>query len=220
MKSKRFYKLVLIVCLIFIGAFLFFNYNKLPDHVTRADLWRLDRDDKLLGGVILGGLTFIAGFVPGVPVSAVETFVGACMGPFLGVITNWIGCALAQISWLKIIQFLSMKQSPLLYKIEDNNMLERIRKINNPMLGLTLAYVNPIFPPMLVTICLSEQKLSTFKKNLCITLGFVPSAFILSIGGDAIMRGDFKKILMVILIMGLIIFIFEMKNKIDKKTIN
>lgn len=75
----------------------------------------------------------------------------------------------------------------------------------HPLVGLTLGYMIPIVPSVLVNYACGQLKVSRLQFLLMVAIGMLPTSVLYAFGGDAIMHGDLKRLGVIgILIVGLV----------------
>lgn len=167
----------------------------------------LVRTHGLDAAVVLMGTTILCCMIPGVPTSMVGVFVGVCYGPLFGGLINIFGNAAGNLLAIQLLN-----RVPLIHKNKtQNHWTKRLSQLKHPQTGLTISYMIPIIPSILVSYTIQQLGL-TKKQELAIAfLGALPASLLYAFGGDALFKGNIKVtlilVVIVILFSGLTIFI-------------
>lgn len=183
-------------------------------HFTQAELIKSVRSHGLEDGMVLIGLTAIMYAIPGLSSSIVCIFNGLCYGPVLGTTINWIGNLLGNI-----LVWMTLSQIKLSDRTKKSKLLDDLLQFKYPMMGLILGYMIPFIPSFLVNFAATQMKVKFSKLMGVIGIGILPSAVIYAVGGDAILKGDNQRAVIVIscivILVGLYVIIRK-KRKIVK----
>ena len=80
-----------------------------------------------------------------------------------------------------------------------------------------LGYMIPIMPTILVNYHVAETKLSWRKLLLYITIGVAPSSFVYALGGDAVVAGNLKRIVVLLVIVAVVYLVVTYLKRRGKK---
>ena len=138
--------------------------------------------------------------VPGASNSLVCILVGLCYGPAIGLAVNWLGNVGGNVACFGLIKHLSFSKH-----FQPNRILTNLMHHKHPLVGLTLGYMIPIVPSVLVNYACGQLKVSRLQFLLMVAIGMLPTSVLYAFGGDAIMHGDLKRLGVIgILIVGLV----------------
>ncbi len=155
--------------------------------------------------------------VPGASNSVICIFAGLCYGPWIGFALNWAGNILGNCVVSALITRLNFSR-----KFKKNRILDRLMKRDHPEVGLTLGYMVPVIPSILVNYSAVQLKIPKRQHLAMVMIGMLPTSFLYAFGGDAIIRGSYKRIaLVVVVIIALILLrkvaIRERRRLADRK---
>lgn len=149
--------------------------------LVRSHGWR----DLILFVIIVG----LMNAIPGLSNSVVCIFVGLCYGPVIGFLINWVGNMAGNCAVAAIINRLNFSKS-----FKRNAILNNLLQMKHPALGLTIGYMVPVIPSVLVNYSAVKLHLPRTVFMTMIAIGMLPTSFLYAFGGDAILKGDFKRI--------------------------
>ncbi len=158
-------------------------------------------------------------FLPGEPI---EILSGMCYGPFLGLLLIYIGVIFSNI----IIIFLVKKYGKSLVNnvVPEDKRVKMENLIKNHPAGaeitLIILYLIPALPKDLITYVVSLSPIPIKKIFILSIIGRFPSVFSSVLGGNRLIYGDIKSIIMVYLITyiisGLIVYLYNRKGKLNE----
>lgn len=132
--------------------------------------------------------------IPGASNSVICIFTGLCYGPVVGFLINWLANILGNCSTYGLINRLNFSK-----RFKENQILDRLMHHEHPLLGLTLGYMVPVIPSIMVNYSCTQLKIKTSQFLLMVAVGMLPTSFLYAFGGDAIMKGSFKRIVMAVM---------------------
>lgn len=139
--------------------------------------------------------------VPGASNSLICMLVGLCYGSGIGFLINWFGNIGGNLVCFSLINHLNFSNH-----FKQNRILTKLLHHKHPLLGLTLGYMIPIVPSILVNYACGQLKMSKLRFLLMVGIGMLPTSVLYAFGGDAIMHGDFKRLgVIAVLIVGLVL---------------
>lgn len=115
---------------------------------------------------------------------------GLCYGPWIGLAINWAGNILGNC----IVESL-IKRVDFSHRLKKNKFLNWLMAQKHPSLGMTLGFMVPVIPSVLVDYTAARLKVPANKFLLMVIVGMFPTSFIYAFGGDAIFNGDAKKLI-------------------------
>lgn len=181
---------------------LLIHYN---DEASRAKLMQLIRAHSGRDMFLMLVVIALMSAIPGVSNSVVCIFTGVCYGPLVGFLINWIGDILGNCIVAGLITRIHFSD-----KFRNRPVLKRLMKAKHPQVALTMAYMIPIIPCALVNYASVQLKIDRKQYLTMIGLGMFPSACLYAFGGDAIMKGNIKRIIIIALIIVSAVIIYKL----------
>lgn len=165
-----------------------------PTHDTQEKLLILIRQHEMRDSLFLLALIAILNAIPGLSNSVVCILAGLCYGPWVGLFINWIGNILGN----SVIMLL-VKKIDFSHHFKQNKILNFLMHQDHPLVGLTIGFMIPFIPSILVNYACGSLKV-TWKRYLpMVIIGMLPTSYLYAFGGDAIFHGDAKKIIGVVI---------------------
>ena len=195
-----------IILIIILGILVIHQYY--PDFrlglpLGRTGLRQLLRHHGPVSAFVLILLTATMTAVPGVSSSIVCVFNGVAYGPVMGFLMNVVGMALGNGGVIATLDKLPVqsKKHPRI----------NLRTTGYPGMTAMLGYMIPVVPSVLVSYAVVKARLRATKTVAAVIGGVVPTAFLYAFGGDALLRGSYRRLLvvgggLVLLIAGVLIF--------------
>lgn len=165
---------------------LVLHYN---DH-NRAILLRLIRSHGIRDMFLFLVLIALFNAIPGMSNSLVCIFTGLCYGPGIGFIINWLGCILGNCIVMSLIRKIDLSE-----REKKSKILTYLMNQKNPLIGLTLGYMIPIIPSILVNYAVARMNVDRKHFLTMVAIGMAPTSFIYAFGGDAIFRANLKQVI-------------------------
>lgn len=172
---------------------------------NRATLLRLIRSHGLTDMALLTIIIALMNAIPGISNSVICIFAGLCYGPFLGLLVNWVGNILGNFMVAALIRKLHFSKH-----FRRRPLLNELMSFKYPSIGLTLGYMIPIIPSVLVNYAVVQMKISRVQFILMVIVGMLPTSFLYAFGGDAIFKGDLKRIIAAVVAILLILILFTL----------
>lgn len=159
-------------------------------------------------------LALIATFnaIPGMSNSFVCVFAGLCYGPVLGFLINWAGNILGNCGVMSIIRKIDLSKRSKKSKLLNNLLNQR-----HPLIGLTIGFMVPVIPSVLVNYAGARLNVSRLRYLLMVTVGMVPTSFIYAFGGDALFQGNDKRLVGALVAIIVVIAMFVLIKKFIKR---
>lgn len=183
---------------------LLFNLNS---H-NQAILLRLIRGHGIRDMLLLLLLVAIFNAIPGMSNSVICIFAGLCYGPLVGFLINWAGNILGNCAVMSLIRKVSLSK-----RTKQSKLLSYLLHYRHPLVGLTVGYMIPIIPSVLVNYAGARLHVNTPRFLAMITIGMAPTSFIYAFGGDAIFKADTKRIITAIIAIVVIFLIYFIARK-------
>lgn len=193
-------------------------FNLTPHN--RVILMHMIRSHGITDMLLLIALIAVFNAIPGMSNSVVCIFAGLCYGPMLGFIINWLGNIIGNCAVMSLIRKIDLSK-----RTKQSKLLNYLLHYKHPLIGLTIGYMIPVIPSILVNYAGARLNVNRPRFLTMVAIGMAPTSFIYAFGGDAIFKGNSKRIvgaviaIVVILLIYLIVrkFIDHSKNK-DIKT--
>lgn len=181
----------------------------LDPKADRAHLMESIRSHKLKDALLLVALTAVMCAIPGVPNSVIGIFIGACFGPWIGVIMNVTGNILGNF-----IVILLLHKYGLSKKAKDpGEFITNILNMKKPVIGITVGYMIPVLPSVIVNYAAVKLKLPLKSLLLAVTVGVLPTSFLYAFGGDALLKGNTKIAILSIVCVVILVFVLRVFQK-------
>ncbi|KEH51837.1 VTT domain-containing protein [Streptococcus macedonicus] len=172
------------------------------------------RSKTLLNFVILILLTAaVTAAIPFMSNAIFAIFNGVVYGPGIGFLMNVFSNILGNFIFIKILKMIDITDSEKRLK----NRFAGIDALENTDFGIILGYMIPIVPTILVNYHVAETKLSWRKWLLYITIGVAPSSFVYALGGDAVVAGNLKRIVVLLVIVAVVYLVATYLKRRGKK---
>lgn len=89
----------------------------------------------------------------------------------------------------------------LSHKFKQNKILDSLTHYRHPALGLTVGYMVPIIPSVLVNYAGATMKIPRKNFILMVAVGMFPTSALYAFGGDALFKGNYTRLLVIILLL-------------------
>ncbi|OFI46897.1 hypothetical protein BG262_03660 [Floricoccus penangensis] len=162
--------------------------------------------------IILVALIIIVIMVPGAPTAPFEIASGIVLGPIFGSVLNVTAAVLGNALLIWIISKFKISSSS-----DKNKILGKLENMNNPKMGLSIAYMIPVIPTFLIDYTVDKLGYSLKKFLPYIVIGNIPISILYAVGGDAILEKNYKKIIVLLAIILIILGLFLLFNKLYKQ---
>lgn len=137
--------------------------------------------------------------IPFAPNSVVCIFTGVCFGPIIGFLINLCGNIIGN-GFVAVM----IRRSGISDQVRQKQAFAYLTQQRFPTLGLTIGFIVPVIPNLLVNCAANGLQVSNQKYLLAVSLGTLPIAFLYALGGNAIFTMSFKGIAIVV---GLFVFL-------------
>ncbi|MGT2894015.1 VTT domain-containing protein [Streptococcus downei] len=196
----------LLIGLIYLGFFAYRFWDNLSDffNVEKqvVSFGRQFSTANLFNFCVLILLTALGSAVPFLSNAVLAVFNGVVFGPWLGFVMNLLANSLGNFLSLKLLSKITITEREKSF----SDKLDFLKKINNPYLAISLGYMVPVFPTLLVNYLVMEMNLPLKKWLPCVLIGVFPTSCLYAFGGDAIIKGNIKRIL-VLLVLTLLVYL-------------
>lgn len=218
-KLSRGWAIVLAVVLsIIVIVFIVQNYrpeiqvllHPVPHEKQR--LLFLIRQHGLVNSALLLALVALLNAIPGMSNSVVCIFVGLCYGPALGFVVNWLGNILGNCLVINLLYRMDLSK-----RMKSQKMLDMLMNQKHPLIGLTIGFMVPFIPSILVNYAISQMQINRRRYLTMVMIGMAPTSFLYAFGGDAIFKGDFKRFIPIVIALLLIFACYWIIRKFYQK---
>lgn len=188
MPKRRILIIIAAACALLLLAGLVWHYwpavNDWRHTTSRAAFIHDFRGRGLAAAIPLAILLMVVSLVPGAPNAVIAVVSGVCLGAPLGFAVNVIG--LTGGNWLGAL--LVDRVAERHQSKRNARLLDDLKHMRHPQLGVALAYSVPFVPNTLVHLAAADLRLPERNWAGLIALGSVPTAFFYAFGGDAALR--------------------------------
>ena len=157
------------------------------------------RHKTILNFVVLVILTSVTAAIPFMSNAIFAIFNGVVYGPYIGFGMNLLGNVLGNFIFIKLLNVVDI--------IDSENKLKKrfsgIQALENKNYGIILGYMIPVVPTILINYHVAEEKLPWRKWLLYVTIGVAPSSLIYALGGDAVIAGNVRRLIVLGVIIAL-----------------
>lgn len=183
-----------------------------PTHNTQEHLLALIRQHEGRDSVFLLLLIAILNAIPGLSNSVVCILSGLCYGPWLGLLINWIGNVLGNT-----VVMLLIKRIDFSHHFKQNKILNFLLHQSHPLVGLTVGFMIPVIPSILVNYACASMKVNWKRYVPMVVIGMLPTSYLYAFGGDAIFNGDLKKIIGVVIGIAILLIMAIFVERLSSK---
>lgn len=159
-----------------------------PTVAHRHQLMKLIRSHGAADIVLLTIVIGLLNAIPGMSNSLLCILAGLCYGPWIGFAMNWVGNVLGSCLVVELIKHVDVSK-----KIKTSRLLTALTDQQHPLIGLTIGYMIPVIPSILVDYAGVRMKLDRGHFLLMIAGGMLPTSFLYAFGGDALFNAHFKR---------------------------
>lgn len=182
-----------------------------PTHHNQQILLKLIRSHGAWDMLLLLILIAIFNAIPGMSNSVVCIFAGLCYGPAVGFLINWCGNILGNCAVKNLIAKIDLSK-----RAKKSKLLGYLLNQKHPLIGLTIGYMIPIIPSVLVNFACTRLKVSRKQFLPMVAIGMAPTSFIYAFGGDAIFKGDSKRIIAAVIAIVIVLLCYFLVKKMIK----
>lgn len=202
------------VLAIVVAIFIYRNYrpeiNLLlhPVPHEKEILLRMIRAHGFTNSLLLLVLIATLNSIPGLSNSVVCIFAGLCYGPLFGFIINWMGNVLGNCIVMSLIRKIDISK-----KFKQHKLLKFLMDQKHPLIGLTIGFMIPVIPSVLVNYAGARLDVSRKQYLLMVLVGMAPTSFLYAFGGDAIFKGDLTRIISTVICIAILIGVYLVIRK-------
>lgn len=157
------------------------------------------RHKTILNFVVLVILTAVTAAIPFMSNAVFAIFNGVVYGPYISFGMNLLGNVLGNFIFIKLLNVVDITDS-------ENKLKKRfsgIQALENKNYGIILGYMIPVVPTILINYHVAEEKLPWRKWLPYATIGVAPSSLIYALGGDAVIAGNVRRLIVLGVIIAL-----------------
>ena len=158
---------------------------------------------------LLVALIGILNAIPGMSNSVVCIFAGLCYGPIVGFLINWVGNILGNSTVMSIIRKINLSK-----RVKKNKILHYLLQQKHPLIALTIGFMIPVIPSVLVNYAGARLNVSWKRYLAMVTVGMAPTSFLYAFGGDAIFKGNIRRLIGVAIAILILIGCYLLVRKI------
>ena len=219
MKKRKLNKTWLIVGAIILAVIvLYFIYRTYKPEIdllldfnahNKAKLLHMIRSHGFTDIFLLVALIGILNAIPGMSNSVVCIFAGLCYGPIVGFLINWVGNILGNSTVMSIIRKINLSK-----RVKKNKILHYLLQQKHPLIALTIGFMIPVIPSVLVNYAGARLNVSRKHYLAMVTVGMAPTSFLYAFGGDAIFKGNIRRLIGVAIAILILIGCYLLVRKI------
>lgn len=172
---------------------------------NRTILLHLIRSHGIADMALLTVIIALMNAIPGLSNSVICIFAGLCYGPVLGLLVNWCGNILGNCLVAALIRQLHFSKH-----FKQRRLLNELMSFKYPAVGMTLGYMIPIIPSVLVNYSVVQMGMSRLQFLIMVVIGMLPTSFLYAFGGDAIFKGDLKRLIGAVIAILAILLLFRL----------
>lgn len=202
-----------------VGLFwgLWYNYREIIETFfayafDRQTLINLLRHQGKHNAVLFMAVIALGSAIPGMPIAAVAVLSGVCFGRWFGFGINVIGIVLGNLMAIYILGNFPHQAKPSRFR----SLADRLKNMRHPRLGLSIGYAVPMLPTLLVNYAALELNMSLRNKASCIFIGSLPVSFLYAFGGDELLFGNTKAVIITVVLVLLLIGLYQI-IKLDQR---
>lgn len=177
-----------------------------PTSDMKEKLLVLLREHAVRDSIFLLCLIAILNAIPGLSNSVLCVLSGLCYGAWLGLGINWLGNILGNVIVMALIRKIDFSKH-----FKKNKILTYLMNQNHPRVGLTIGFMIPFIPSVLVNYAAARLNVTWKQYFPMIVIGMLPTSYLYAFGGDAIFSGDAKRLIglavgiLILLVMALLV---------------
>ena len=187
---------------------LIMHYN----HANQTKLLHLIRAHSYRDMGMLTIIIAMMNAIPGLSNSVICIFAGVCYGPIVGLAINWLGNITGNCLVAGLINHIHIPA-----KFKNSRSLQRLTNAKHPLVALTIGYMIPIIPSVLVNYAVVQLGITRKGFMTMVSIGMLPTSFLYAFGGDAIIKGNLKRIISVLIIIVGIVVVYKVIDKIASR---
>lgn len=217
LRHKIFFITIGLLILAGLFAAIWLNYRDIVENFfkyafDRQTLINLLRHQGKHNTVLFMAVIAIGSAIPGIPIAAIAILSGICFGCWLGFGINICGIVIGNLLAINILGAFPHKIKPSRFRY----LADRLKNMRHPRMGLSIGYSIPMLPTLLVNYAALELKMSLKNKTLCILIGSLPVSFLYAFGGDELIFGNTKAVVIAVVILLLLFGLYEIIRRDQK----
>lgn len=159
--------------------------------------------------VLFMAVIAIGSAIPGIPIAAVAVLSGVCFGRWTGFGINIAGIVVGNLLAIYILGRFPHKVRPSRFR----PIADHLQNMHHPRVGLSIGYAVPMLPTLLVNYAALEMHLSLKNKATCIFIGSLPVSFLYAFGGDELLFGNTKAVIVTAVLILLLFGLYEIVRR-------
>jgi uncharacterized membrane protein YdjX (TVP38/TMEM64 family) len=183
------------------------------NHQNKLILLHMIRSHGIKDMLLLLALIATFNAIPGMSNSFVCIFAGLCYGPAIGFIINWLGNIIGNCGVMAVIRKIDLSK-----RTKKSKLLNSLMNQRHPLIGLTIGFMVPVIPSVLVNYAGARLNISRWRYLAMVTVGMAPTSFIYAFGGDALFKGDNKRLIGAVVAIVIVIALYIFVKKMIKRT--
>lgn len=163
--------------------------------------------------IILVAAIAIGSAIPGVPISAIAILSGIFFGRWLGFVINLTGITLGNLLAIYLMSQFPKRSKPSRFQY----LTDKLKTMRHPRLGLSIGYAIPMLPTVLVNYTALELRPSFTTTLSCIVMGSLPVSFLYAFGGDELLSGNIKTVILAVVLVLLLVGLYEIIRRDQRR---
>ncbi len=158
------------------------------------------RTKNLLNISVLLFFTALTAAIPFMSNAIFAVFNGLIYGPVIGFLMNLTANVLGNFVFVKILEMIDLKENDTKLKKHFASLKNVIDAVENQELGIMIGYMIPVIPTILINYHVAKIKLPWRRWFFYVTVGVAPSSLLYALGGDAVVAGNIKRIIVLFVV--------------------
>ncbi|QOP51850.1 VTT domain-containing protein [Levilactobacillus brevis] len=163
--------------------------------------------------IILVAAIAIGSAIPGVPISAIAILSGIFFGRWPGFVINLTGITLGNLLAIYLMIQFPKRSKPSRFQY----LTDKLKTMRHPRLGLSIGYAIPMLPTVLVNYTALELRPSFTTTLSCIVMGSLPVSFLYAFGGDELLSGNIKTVILAVVLVLLLVGLYEIIRRDQRR---
>lgn len=214
LRHKIFFITLGILGLIGLFYVIWINYREIIETFAayafdRKTLINLLRHQGKHNAVLFMAVIAIGSAIPGMPIAAVAVLSGVCFGRWYGFGINIAGIVIGNLLAIYILGSFPHEVRPSRFR----PLADHLKNMHHPRIGLSIGYAVPMLPTLLVNYAALEMHLSLRNKATCILIGSLPVSFLYAFGGDELLFGNTKAVIIAVVLVLLLFGLYEIVRR-------
>lgn len=175
-------------------------------------LLHMIRAHGIANSLLLLVLIAVLNSIPGLSNSLICILSGLCYGPLFGFLINWAGNVIGNCIVMSLIRNIKISK-----KFKRHKLLNYLMEQKHPLFSLTIGFMIPVIPSALVNYAGAQLNVNRKQYLGMVLVGMAPTSFLYAFGGDAIFKGNLKRIISVVICIALLLGLYLIIRKLNDR---